>query len=107
MSVNVAGTALAKSNAFLNGAAADAITLGDPLLPPNAPANAGQPDWDSEFLGQVDGLILVAGDSHDTVQEKIEEIHKIFPANPNQSSITVVKTITGDVRPGTESGHEQ
>jgi len=107
MGVNVAGTALARSNAFLNGAAADAITLGDPLLPPDAPAHAGQPNWDLEFLGQVDGLILVAGDSRDTVKEKIEEIHKIFPENPNQSSITVVKTIIGDVRPGTESGHEQ
>ncbi|KXN90737.1 Dye-decolorizing peroxidase msp1 [Leucoagaricus sp. SymC.cos] len=88
---------------FKTGALTDAKSLGDPLQ-----ANSQTlPDWDQAFLNdQIDGVLLVAGDSHETVQEKIKEIHTIFPADPNHSSVTVVTTITGDVRPGAESGHE-
>jgi hypothetical protein len=87
---------------FQGGALQDAKNnLNDPKTPD------GQVDWDPEFLGQIDGLLLVAGDTHDTVNEKIAEIQKIFPADPNHSSILIVKTIVGDIRPGAEAGHEQ
>jgi hypothetical protein len=82
---------------------ADAKALGDPLQS----GSTTTPDWDPAFLGPVDGVILVAGDSHETVQKKITEIQSVFPADPNHSSITIVKSIVGDVRPGPESGHEQ
>lgn len=94
---------------FKNGAVKDAKALGDPMLPvdPNNPNADPKPDWEQAFLGQIDGVILVAGDSRETVQEKIKEVNEIFSADPKHSSIKIVDTIVGDVRPGDEAGHEQ
>ncbi|KAJ3566218.1 hypothetical protein NP233_g7137 [Leucocoprinus birnbaumii] len=96
----IANTALTEAT-FQKGAIADAPSLNDPLLP-----STQTPDWEQEFLNGIDGLLLVAGSDHDSVQKKIAQIQKVFPADPNHSSITIVKTITGDVRPGDQSGHE-
>ncbi|TFK71840.1 peroxidase TAP [Pluteus cervinus] len=90
--------------AFLGGQAADAEGLGDPG---SGTGPTFVPDWDAAFKGnQIHGSFLVAGDSHPTVDSKIREIEKIFGVNTPKSSICHILSISGDVRPGVESGHE-
>ncbi|KAF5375843.1 hypothetical protein D9615_008174 [Tricholomella constricta] len=66
------------------------------------------PDWEPEFLQDIHGVILVSGDSHGTVNKKLQQVKEIFglAQGPNKSSIKAVTSIVGDVRPGKESGHE-
>ena len=82
---------------FIVGQEQDAINnLGDPK------SADGKPDWDSHFLQDIHGVILISGDSHGTTDKKKAEIDKIFG-----SSIKEIITIRVDVRPGAEDGHEQ
>ena len=60
------------------------------------------PDWDATFLQEIHGVALVTGDSHDTVNDKLAIVRNII-----SDSITEISTISGDVRPGDEAGHEQ
>ena len=63
------------------------------------------PDWDEAFLQkeqEIHGVILVAGDSFESVNGKLEEVKGTLG-----SSIADVATLAGDVRPGEFSGHEQ
>nr|7ANV_A Chain A, ancestral D-type dye decolorizing peroxidase [Geotrichum candidum] len=91
--------------AFKAGQLADAQNLGDP-----GTGNAGAkfvPDWDPAFKEKdIHGVILVAGDSHETVDKKLQEIEAIFGVGGPHASIHEVLTIQGDVRPGDEKGHE-
>ncbi|KAG6868853.1 hypothetical protein C0993_008982 [Termitomyces sp. T159_Od127] len=68
------------------------------------------PDWEPEFLQEIHAVILISGDSHETVNKKFDEVRGIFGLGPvnqqNPASIKEVTTIVGDVRPGEESGHE-
>lgn len=94
------GTSLTADNGiFKGGALQDAPTLNDPMA-------GDKPDWEPEFLGQIDGIILVAGDSHETVEAKIRQVNGVFDTD-SKPSIKVVKSIVGDVRPGDQDGHEQ
>lgn len=74
----------------------DAPTLGDKL------AADGTPDWDPSFKKTIHGVILVAGDSHLTVDAKLLEVTLILAL-----TIKEITRIKGDVRPGPEDGHEQ
>lgn len=66
------------------------------------------PDWIPEFKDEIHGLIQVAGDSHDTVKDKLQEIKDIFSVGDDDATIhKVFDRVTGDVRPGAEKGHEQ
>ena len=80
----------------------DAKDLGDP-----GTADHDIPDWVPAFKNGVDGMVLVSGDCHDTVTEKLAEIERIFLVGAHSATIHEAIRIVGDVRPGKEKGHEQ
>lgn len=88
-------------SAFVGGMLADAKDLGDP-----GTATADTPDWVPAFKHGVDGMVLVSGDSHQTVAEKLSEIENIFLVGAHSATIHEALRIVGDVRPGKENGHE-
>lgn len=61
-----------------------------------------KPDWDAAFLQEIHGVTLVAGDSHDTVNSKLADVKQILGA-----TVKEITTLSGDVRPGDQKGHEQ
>ena len=89
-------------SAFSGGMLKDAKDLGDP-----GTATADTPDWVPAFKQGVDGMILVSGESHQTVADKLAEIEKIFLVGSHDATIHEALRIVGDVRPGKEKGHEQ
>ena len=88
---------------FLNGMLADAPKLGDP----ETTATPKSPDWVPAFKHGVDGMVLISGECHATVAEKLAEVEKIFFVGTPQATIHEALRIVGDVRPGNEKGHEQ
>jgi hypothetical protein len=94
---------------FNAGMVADAKNLGDQ----GTTDSAGKfvPDWIDEFKQEsqeIHGVILVTGDCHATVEEKLVEIKEIFLVEDEQNAtIHEVISIVGDVRPGDFSAHEQ
>lgn len=86
---------------FSKGMLADAPTLGDP-----GTATSDSPDWVPAFKQGVDGMILVSGESHQTVAETLAEIERIFFVGAHCATIHEALRIVGDVRPGKEKGHE-
>jgi hypothetical protein len=87
---------------FVIGQKADATkNLGDPTK------LDGNPDWDSHFLQEIHGVILISGESHETIRKKKQEIEDIFGVNSSHASIKEIVTLQGDVRPGDQSAHEQ
>ncbi|KAF8884655.1 hypothetical protein BD779DRAFT_1612092 [Infundibulicybe gibba] len=89
--------------AFKSGQLADSINLGDKGT---SEGSEFVPDWEPAFKEQIHGLILIAGDSHNTVNKKIHEIEHIFGLDTAHPSIREVTRIEGDVRPGELSAHE-
>ncbi len=85
---------------FKNGAVKDAPSLNDPM-------DGNKPKWDKEFLERIDGVILIAGDSEKTTKKKTQEVIKVFGRSEKKSSIEIVRSMDGSVRPGDEEGHEQ
>ena len=81
---------------------ADAPNLGDPVK-----GTEKTPDWIPAFKHGVDGLILISGESRETVAEKLAEVERIFLVGSPYASIHEAIRIVGDVRPGAEKGHEQ
>ncbi|KAF2107993.1 hypothetical protein BDV96DRAFT_531454 [Lophiotrema nucula] len=63
------------------------------------------PAWDAAFLKDIHGVILITGDSFDSVSQKLNEVKRVF-SKDGVSSITDVATLAGDVRPGDQKGHE-
>lgn len=64
------------------------------------------PNWDTAFVQPLHGVILISGESHETLHKKKLEIECIFGVRTIQPSIFEVTSLRGDVRPGVESGHE-
>lgn len=92
-------------SAFKAGMLADADSLGDKGT---ASSGAFDPDWIPEFKEAIHGVVLITGDSHTTVDQKLAEIKKIFSVTGEQdASVHEVVKIVGDVRPGAVSAHEQ
>ncbi|PPQ68900.1 hypothetical protein CVT26_001837 [Gymnopilus dilepis] len=92
---------LGDEDPFKTGQQVDAVTnLGDPKK------SDGKPDWDSHFLEDIHGLILISGESHLSVEKKELEIELLFGVHTLEASIKKIIAIRGDVRPGAESGHE-
>jgi len=86
-------------NNFINGQQSDAVsTLQDPTT-----TSSGKvvPDWDAEFLEQIDGVFLLASDSTLTLTTLRASLEAIW-----LTSIKVIVTLDAAVRPGTEAGHE-
>lgn len=61
-----------------------------------------QPDWEGTFMQDIHGVALVTGDSHDTVNEKLSSVKDVL-----SGSVAEISTLSGDVRPGDQMGHEQ
>ncbi len=80
-------------DAFKKGQFNDAATLGD--------ADSGA-QWEPAFKNKIDGMILVSGDSHASVDVVLVEVRLILGL-----TIHEVTHIRGDVRPGDQNGHEQ
>ena len=89
---------------FNKGMLADAEFLGDQG---SFPSGKFDPDWIPEFKQEIHGLIQVAGDSRNTVNDKLDDIKDIFSVGEDDATIHKVFKVTGDVRPGAEKGHEQ
>jgi len=85
-----------KDPLFVAGQKADAEALGDAIQ------GDGKPAWDAAFLSTIDGVIMVTGDSHYSVDKHLAEVAAILGP-----SIEQVIRIRGDVRPGENKGHEQ
>jgi len=89
--------------AFEGGQLKDAEGLGDKGT---KIGNNFDPDWEPVFKRPIHGVILVAGDSHPSVDKKLYEIEHIFGVGTFHHSIHEVARLRGDVRPGEENGHE-
>ncbi|KAF5374348.1 hypothetical protein D9758_004699 [Tetrapyrgos nigripes] len=88
-----------KSDPFVKGQFRDAQNIGDAGT---GDADNFKPAWDPAFgNANIDGVIFVGGDSHHSVNEKMEEIKRILGP-----SVKEVISIIGDTRPKNESGHE-
>jgi len=57
--------------------------LGDPRK------RDGTPDWDDGFLQNIHGVILITGDSYDTIGEEKDEIDRIFHSKSINEIISV------------------
>ncbi|KDR71618.1 hypothetical protein GALMADRAFT_159433 [Galerina marginata CBS 339.88] len=90
--------------AFLDGQRFDAgANLGD------KGSGSGQdfvPDWEEPFKKEIHGVIILAGDSHPSVDKKLQEIKRIFDVGGRTSSISEITSVQGDARPGDQSAHE-
>ena len=84
---------------------ADAKDLGDPGT--MTPSGDLIPDWFPAFKQDIHGVILISGDSHPTVEERLRDISKIFSVGAHNATIHEVTKIVGDVRPGDQKAHEQ
>ena len=70
-------------------------------------SGAFDPDWLPAFKKDIHGLIMVTGDSHQTVDPIVSDIKKIFAVGTPNAAIHEVVQLVGDVRPDKEAGHEQ
>lgn len=86
------------------GMLARAKDLGDPGT---TTGTTFSPNWIPGFKKDIHGMILVSGESHQTVAEVMKKIESIFKLEGPEASIRQVIKIVGDVRPGKEKGHEQ
>ncbi|KAF6747547.1 peroxidase TAP [Ephemerocybe angulata] len=89
--------------AFLSGQRQDARTLGDKGT---LDGDKFVPDWDAPFKQDIHGVFVVAGDSHVTVDRKVQLIEQRFKVGTPTASISKIVSIVGDVRPGDQDGHE-
>ena len=88
-----------KDDGFTAGMLKDAESLGDEGTNSNGKFD---PAWLPEFKGEIDGVIVVAGNSQENVRRHLSEALAIL-----RQSIKEVINIIGHVRPGKEDGHEQ
>jgi hypothetical protein len=91
-------------SAFLTGQRADAEGLHDKGT---GTGPSYVPDWEQPFKQEIHGVILVAGDSHATIDKKLRDIKHIFGVGGHKHSIKEITTVRGDTRPGDQSAHEQ
>ena len=92
-------------SAFDAGMLAGAEALGDQGT--KSSSGVFSPNWIPAFKHDIHGVVLIAGDSHKTVDEKLAQIENIFRVGAHHALIHEVYRTVGDVRPGKEKGHEQ
>ncbi|KAF2642480.1 Dyp-type peroxidase [Massarina eburnea CBS 473.64] len=59
------------------------------------------PKWEDVFLGEIHGVVLVAGNNRSTVSDRLADVKDIF-----KDSVKEISTVIGDVRPDDQQGHE-
>ena len=92
-------------DSFEKGMLAQAEALGDKGTKPAS--GTFNPDWLPAFKKEIHGLILITGDSHQTVNTTMSQIKNIFSVGTPKAVVHEVLHLVGDVRPGKEKGHEQ
>lgn len=90
--------------AFLAGQRADAEGLHDKGT---GTGPSYVPDWEQPFKDEIHGVFLLAGDSLDTVDKKLQEIKNIFGVGGPRPSVKEITSVRGDLRPGDQSTNEQ
>ncbi|KAF8751732.1 hypothetical protein RHS01_08434 [Rhizoctonia solani] len=83
---------------FALGQLRDAENLGDDGV---TEADGFHPSWEQAFKNRVDGVLVVAGESWVSVAAKVAEAMAVLT-----TSVRVVYTLKGSVRPGEQKGHE-
>lgn len=91
------------SDPFIAGQLKDSPSLNDPTVHTKS---GTQPDWDPIFLQQLHGVILITGDSHNTINKQKQQIDNIFGVGGHNASMVEIASLQGDVRPGDQDGHE-
>ncbi|KAI0636148.1 peroxidase TAP [Trametes polyzona] len=89
--------------AFKNGQLKDAKNLGDPGKDVNGTFD---PDWLPEFKKSIHGVIIMSGNSDSTLADTRQKVDSVFNAKGPNPPLLEVTTITGNVRPNEQSGHE-
>ena len=79
-------------------------SLGD-QADPNQPTKPVS--WSAGFRQNLDGIILITGDSDPTVQAQLDVLKGIFFIGEANASIEINHFLEGATRPGLEDGHEQ
>jgi len=90
-------------SAFRGGQLADAQNLGDQG---STTGGAFTPNWIPAFKNVIHGIIIIAGDSQATIDERVTEVISILQLAPTNGTCHEVLRINGAVRPGAEKGHE-
>jgi len=86
-----------RADSFLVGQKQEAVNiLGDPSK------SDGTPDWDDKFLQDIHGVIIVTGDSDETIRKEMVEVDRIF----HSSSIKEIISVYGKRRPDKLRDHE-
>ncbi|GAB1527441.1 dye-decolorizing heme-containing peroxidase [Rhizoctonia solani] len=83
---------------FALGQLRDAENLGDDGV---TEADGFHPSWEQAFKNRVDGVLVIAGESWVSVAAKVAEAMAVLT-----TSVRVVYTLKGSVRPGEQKGHE-
>ena len=95
--------------AFDAGMIKDAQNLGDQGKA--KPDGTFDPAWEPAFKqskgAEIHGVISIAGDCHQTINEQLGKIESIFGVGKPNATVRKIIRLDGDVRPGKESGHEQ
>ncbi|CAN8096673.1 unnamed protein product [Discula destructiva] len=85
---------------FESGMLSDAGALGD-AGKQGADGQTFDPSWAPEFKRDIDGVLLIAGDSQHSVKKALAEALAIL-----SHTVQEVANLSGHVRPGKEDGHE-
>lgn len=65
------------------------------------------PNWLPVFKDGVHGVLVIAGDSQDTIDATLSDVERILGLGTEQATIREVFRVTGNVRPDLQRGHEQ
>ncbi|KAI0126765.1 peroxidase TAP [Xylariales sp. AK1849] len=64
-------------------------------------------DWDRKLKEDIHGVILIAGDSKDTIDKSLNSAKDVFHVgNPDKAGIEEITRLEGHIRPDDEAGHE-
>ena len=89
-------------DSFLVGQEKEAV----PILADPKKSDGITPNWDESFLRNIHGVILITGESDETIRKKKDEIEQIFNSNISKS-INEIISIFGSRLEGDLSAHEQ
>ena len=91
-------------SAFNAGQLADSQFLGDQGV---TDPSGFTPNWLPAFKSPIHGVIMISGESQDTVDRTQAKIQEIFGIGGPHATIHEVLTLVGNVRPKELEKHEQ